>query len=85
MSRNASQGQSTVISLRLTAGQVHWLDNVARVLATETGHNVSRASILMRLMGYGLPQFERELESLQARPVTTGKLRLVYSTQEPSK
>ena len=54
------------VSLHLTPEQMRWLDNTARFLEHETGCEVSRRSVLMRLMEKGLPDFESELRHVRA-------------------
>ena len=62
-----SSPEGFVITLKLTTEQYHWLENAARFLGDETGCEVSHGSIMMRLMEYGLPQFEQELQTLRAK------------------
>ena len=75
--------ESTHVSLKLTPEESAWLDNTARFIEAETGCKVSPASILLRLMEHGLPQFEKDLQGLRARANAEKKrfprLQLIYT------
>lgn len=74
-----------LMSLRLTAEQHRWLENTAACIVNETGHEASHSSILMRLLEFGLPAFEAELEQLRVQQNSGKKrfhtLQLAYSAK----
>ena len=79
--------EASQISLKLTPEQHAWLDNTARFIEGETGCDVSHASILLRLMEHGLPQFEKDLQNLRAKVNAEKKrfprLQLIYTQHRP--
>jgi len=66
-------GKTRTISLKLTEEQFLWLDNTIKFIENETGCKVSRASVVLRLMEKGLPQFQTEIEQMRARANATNK------------
>ena len=52
--------KTRIVSMRLTEDQYHMLDQLAQRIRAATGFRVTRASIIQRLMHYGLPALEKE-------------------------
>jgi hypothetical protein len=59
-------GKSKMISLRLTEEQFRWLENTTQFIENETGCKVTRASVVLRLMEKGLPEFQTDIDRLRA-------------------
>ena len=55
------------VNLKLNKDQYQWLKNSSEFLTQETGCEVTPESVMMRLVQYGLPEFERELGKLRKR------------------
>jgi hypothetical protein len=74
------------ITLKLNAEQQEWIANTARFIESETGCKVSHASILLRLMEHGLPQFEKDMQQLRAKANAETKrfprLQLIYTQHQ---
>ena len=52
--------KAKIISMRLTQRQYDFLDELAKRIRQQTGANVTRSSIIMKLMEYGLPHLEKD-------------------------
>lgn len=52
--------KSRMISMRVTEKQFKYLEDMAQRIKKETGFRVTRASIILKLMEYGLPYLNRE-------------------------
>jgi hypothetical protein len=56
----AKKRKSKMLSLRVTEEQFGYLEDMARRIRAETGFRITRASIVLKLMEYGLPSLEKE-------------------------
>ena len=54
-----------MVSLRLTRDQFDLIDGIAKRIFENTGFRITRASIMQRLMSYGLPYLEKEIPPLK--------------------
>ncbi len=52
--------KSRMISMRVTEEQFTMLEKLALRIRRKTGFRITRASIILKLMEWGLPQFEQE-------------------------
>ncbi|NRA65733.1 MAG: hypothetical protein HRU19_14685 [Pseudobacteriovorax sp.] len=52
--------KSRMVSLRITEDQFQYLEEFARRIRQETGFHITRASIITKLMEYGVPHLEKE-------------------------
>ena len=52
--------KSRMLSLRVTEEQFEYLERMAKRIKERTGFRVTRASIVIKLMEYGLPHLEDE-------------------------
>lgn len=52
--------KSKMISMRVTEEQYRYLDDMAARIKRRTGFRITRASIIMKMMEYGLPFLEKE-------------------------
>ncbi|SME90788.1 hypothetical protein [Pseudobacteriovorax antillogorgiicola] len=52
--------KSRMVSMRITEKQFQYLEDVAKRIRRETGFHVTRASIILKLMEYGVPYLDRE-------------------------
>lgn len=72
-----SQRKKTrMLSLRITEDQYQYLEDMALRIRKTTGFRVTRASIILRMMEYGLPYLEREFpktDSLDGHEFTPKK------------
>ena len=57
---NKDERKSKMISMRVTDKQYAFLTEMARRIKAETGFKITRASIILKLMEYGLPYLERD-------------------------
>ena len=57
----SKEKKSKMISMRMTQRQFDSLDHLAIRLKTATGVSITRASIIMKLMEYGLPKLEEQI------------------------
>jgi hypothetical protein len=55
-----SPKKSRMISMRVTEEQYQYLEEMAQRIRKTTGFRVTRASIVLKLMEYGLPYLEKE-------------------------
>lgn len=55
-----SPKKSRMISMRVTEEQYQYLEEMAQRIRQATGFRVTRASIVLKLMEYGLPGLEKE-------------------------
>ena len=53
--------KTRLISLRLTEAQYQYLEEASERIREATGCQVTRASIILRIMQKGMPQFEEKL------------------------
>ena len=51
--------KSRMVSLRITEEQYQALEVIARQLRKSTGFHITRASIILKLMEFGLPALEQ--------------------------
>lgn len=49
-----------MVSLRVTQKQWDYLEEIADRIKQSTGFHITRASIIIKMMEYGLPYIERE-------------------------
>ena len=49
-----------MISMRVTEKQYRYLEAMSRRIKARTGFHITRASIILKLMEYGLPYLENE-------------------------
>lgn len=59
--------KSKMVSMRLTPDQFELIDGIARRIYESTGFRITRASIMQRLMSYGLPHLEKEVPAAKAK------------------
>ena len=52
--------KSKMISMRITEEQYNYLNKVAKRIKGRTGFHITRASIILKMMEYGLPFLEQE-------------------------
>lgn len=52
--------KSRMISMRVTEKQYRYLNDMAQRIRNQTGFHITRASIILKLMEYGLPYLENE-------------------------
>lgn len=52
--------KTRMISMRITDRQFHFIDDMAKRIKSRTGFRITRASIMLKLMEYGLPLLEKE-------------------------
>ncbi len=52
--------KSKMISMRITEDQYRYLDEMAARIKHRTGFRITRASIILKLMEFGLPYLEEE-------------------------
>lgn len=52
--------KSRMISMRITEEQYGYLETMAARIREKTGFKITRASIILKLMEYGLPFLEEE-------------------------
>lgn len=65
----SSQKKTRMVSLRLTEEQYQYLDRMSAKIRRATGFKITRASIILKLMEYGLPFLEQEFpEQEQEEP-----------------
>lgn len=55
-----SEKKSRMVSMRITERQYQYISEFARKIKQETGFRITRASIMIKLMEYGLPHLEQE-------------------------
>ena len=62
MAKEAMMGErkSRMISMRVTEKQYRYLDTMAKRIKKRTGFHITRASIILKLMEYGLSYLEEE-------------------------
>lgn len=58
--------------MRITETQYQYLESVARRIRKETGFRVTRASIMLKLMEYGLPHLNQEFPPEDFEDLDTG-------------
>ena len=56
----AQAKKSRMISLRITEDQYQYLESMAKRIRSRTGFKITRASIILKLMEFGLPFLEKE-------------------------
>lgn len=56
----ATRKKNRMLSLRITEHQYQYLEEMALRIRKATGFRVTRASIILKLMEYGLPHLEKE-------------------------
>lgn len=56
----ATRKKNRMLSLRITENQYQYLEEMALRIRKATGFRVTRASIILKLMEYGLPHLEKE-------------------------
>lgn len=61
------QKKTRMISLRVTEEQYQYLEDMAQRIREKTGFRVTRASIVLKLMEYGLPYLEKEFPAPKKR------------------
>jgi hypothetical protein len=66
VTRRKAVRKSKMVSLRLTPEQFEYLDNIALKLRQSTGFQVTRASIILKLMEYGFPYLEHAFPELKS-------------------
>lgn len=64
----ASEPKTRMLSLRISERQMGYLDALARRIRQTTGFRITRASIVLKLMEYGLPLLEEEFPPADSRP-----------------
>lgn len=52
--------KTRMISLRITEDQYQYLESMAKRIRGRTGFKITRASIVLKLMEFGLPYLEKE-------------------------
>ncbi len=52
--------KSRMISMRITEDQFQYLESISQRIRKETGLKVTRASIILKLMEYGVPFLNKE-------------------------
>jgi len=52
--------KSRMISMRVTEKQYAYLENMAKRIKRKTGFHITRASIIIKLMEFGLPFLDKE-------------------------
>lgn len=57
--------------MRVTEKQYRYLEEMARRIRRETGFKITRASIILKLMEYGLPHLEKEFPEYKDQTRTT--------------
>jgi len=62
MTKEALMGErkSRMISMRVTEKQYRYLETMSKRIKSRTGFHITRASIILKLMEYGLPYLEEE-------------------------
>lgn len=55
-----------LISMRLTDGQYGYLESMLNRVKALTGTKVTRTSIILKLMEYGLPALERDFPRIRS-------------------
>ena len=55
-----SERKSRMVSMRITETQYQHIQHIARSIRETTGFKITRASIIMKLMEYGLPFLQEE-------------------------
>lgn len=51
--------KSRMISMRMTEAQYRCLDELSKRITKQTGFRITRASIMLKLMEFGLPLLEK--------------------------
>jgi len=55
-----TEKKSKMVSMRITERQYKYISDFAKQIRQETGFRITRASIMIKLMEYGLPHLEKE-------------------------
>ena len=55
-----SKKKTKMISMRITQEQFDYLENFAAKIKKSTGFRITRASIIIKLIEYGIPHLEEE-------------------------
>lgn len=55
----AKEMKTRMISLRITERQYRCLEDLSRKITRQSGFRITRASIILKLMEYGLPILDR--------------------------
>ena len=55
-----SKKKTRMVSLRMTEDQFQYLNDMAIKIRVSTGFKITRASIILKLMEYGLPFLDNE-------------------------
>lgn len=58
---NPNSKKTKMVSMRLSPEQFALIDGIAKRIYASTGFRITRASIMHRLMFYGLPHLEKEI------------------------
>jgi len=60
MVKKRKQPKTKMISMRITEAQYRYLDEMAERIKSQTGFRITRASIILKLMEFGLPYLDAE-------------------------
>ena len=55
-----AERKSRMVSMRITETQYQHIQEIARAIRESTGFRITRASIMLKLMEYGLPYLQEE-------------------------
>jgi|SaaInlStandDraft_2_1057019.scaffolds.fasta_scaffold924129_1 hypothetical protein len=61
---SSSSKKSKMLSIRLTEEQFTYLDRMVGRVKEHTGTQVTRSSIVIKMLEYGLPNFEKDFPEL---------------------
>jgi hypothetical protein len=64
----ASEKKTRMVSLRMTESQYLYLNSMASKIKASTGFKITRASIILKLMEYGLPYLDSEFPDQEQDP-----------------
>jgi hypothetical protein len=56
-----SERKSRMVSMRITETQFQHIQQIAREIRESTGFRITRASIMLKLMEYGLPKLQEQV------------------------
>jgi len=59
--------KNRMISMRITEEQYNYLEEMAKRIRKKTGFKITRVSIILKLMEYGLPFLEKEFPEEEVR------------------
>jgi hypothetical protein len=60
-----SEKKAKMVSMRITQRQYDYLNDMAKRIRDRTGFRITRASIIVKMMEYGLPFLEKEFPDEQ--------------------